>query len=547
MTNNNTPWEEDSIQVNDADGNLAFEVIDLVKPDKLVPTFVKGAEYSDWRKDLEENWSNITTGNKVGQTFKHVSGTIFTTGGAIGGVETVPSTTTVYGDTVAAPDVTKYAIQGYAIPFPDLVRKTKKEPVNPKLDASEKVAKKANADELMKARVEDVDDEKKVEILEKRAKEVLKYKEELKKHEVKLDIRARDIDKIRNTRKNDVNKFLTKYKTNINNVKWTPTPNSSNSKWESYTVGNGKLIIIKSNGVFWNDGDKISAEVYSNYQQRGNEFSNISGLVKSGTFNIKEPSLSKEPEPPEFMKKNLSKGWQIVTEGDEEFIKKQEKNILFNVKHLYPGAELAGKLALQLAKGDMTTFSKSPGKGFDKQVMNLIGRQIDNNIKGNVVNSDVYGKAGTLEKGLDLPVRLSIGQFTWNKTSEGIEVYDNFDFDLNTAVGYGSFIPGLQKTANKFVSIMMRRSAELGFNMKSGTSPISPVYEGEENYHGGLATPDGFDLEVKYTIPWNQVSSELKSKVTNGKKKDVTKDHLSLAQPIVRRKPKSNWRSELNV
>ena len=154
MTNNNTPWEEDSIKVNDADGNLAFEVIDLVKPDKLVPTFVKGAEYSDWRKDLEENWSNITTGNKVGQTFKHVSGTIFTTGGAIGGVETVPTTTTVYGDTVAAPDVTKYAIQGYAMPFPDFVRKTKKEPVNPKLDASEKVAKKANADELMKARVD---------------------------------------------------------------------------------------------------------------------------------------------------------------------------------------------------------------------------------------------------------------------------------------------------------------------------------------------------------------------------------------------------------
>ena len=39
MTKNNTPWEEDSIKVNDADGNLAFEVIDLVKPDKLVPTF----------------------------------------------------------------------------------------------------------------------------------------------------------------------------------------------------------------------------------------------------------------------------------------------------------------------------------------------------------------------------------------------------------------------------------------------------------------------------------------------------------------------------
>ena len=53
MTNDNKPWEEDSIKVNDADGNLAFEVIDLVKPEKLVPTYVKGAEYSDWRKELD--------------------------------------------------------------------------------------------------------------------------------------------------------------------------------------------------------------------------------------------------------------------------------------------------------------------------------------------------------------------------------------------------------------------------------------------------------------------------------------------------------------
>ena len=45
MTKNNIPWEEDSIKVNDADGNLAFEVIDLIKPEKLVPTYVKGAEY----------------------------------------------------------------------------------------------------------------------------------------------------------------------------------------------------------------------------------------------------------------------------------------------------------------------------------------------------------------------------------------------------------------------------------------------------------------------------------------------------------------------
>ena len=55
MTKNNTPWEEDSVKVNDADGNLAFEVIDLIKPDKLVPTYVKGSEYSDWRSELNGN------------------------------------------------------------------------------------------------------------------------------------------------------------------------------------------------------------------------------------------------------------------------------------------------------------------------------------------------------------------------------------------------------------------------------------------------------------------------------------------------------------
>ena len=38
MTRNNTPWEEDSIKVNDADGNLAFEVIEgRVSPSTLLP------------------------------------------------------------------------------------------------------------------------------------------------------------------------------------------------------------------------------------------------------------------------------------------------------------------------------------------------------------------------------------------------------------------------------------------------------------------------------------------------------------------------------
>ena len=161
MKSNNTPWEEDSIKVNDADGNLAFEVIDLVKPEKLVPTFVKGAEYSDWRKDLGENWTNTTTGNKVGQTFLHVpSGTTVSTAGAMGGVESIPSTISIDGDSVSAPDITQHNLQGYAIPMgSEVLRKKKKDDTNKKLDASQKIAQKANADVMMNARVPPIPDE----------------------------------------------------------------------------------------------------------------------------------------------------------------------------------------------------------------------------------------------------------------------------------------------------------------------------------------------------------------------------------------------------
>ena len=156
MTNNKA-WEEDSIKVNDADGNLKFEVIDLVKPDKLVPTYVKGAEYSDWRKDLGENWTNTTTGNKVGQTFLHVpSGTTVSTAGAMGGVESIPSTISIDGDSVSAPDITQYTLQGYAKPMgSEILRKKKKDDTNKRLNASQKIAKEVNADELMNARVDD--------------------------------------------------------------------------------------------------------------------------------------------------------------------------------------------------------------------------------------------------------------------------------------------------------------------------------------------------------------------------------------------------------
>ena len=50
---NNTPWEEDSVRIEDADGNLAYEVIDVIKPNKLYSD-VKQEPLSDWRNELGE-------------------------------------------------------------------------------------------------------------------------------------------------------------------------------------------------------------------------------------------------------------------------------------------------------------------------------------------------------------------------------------------------------------------------------------------------------------------------------------------------------------
>ena len=46
---NNEPWEDDSIKIDDANGNLAYEVIDVIKPIRLSPT---NHETSDWRSEL---------------------------------------------------------------------------------------------------------------------------------------------------------------------------------------------------------------------------------------------------------------------------------------------------------------------------------------------------------------------------------------------------------------------------------------------------------------------------------------------------------------
>ena len=69
---------------------------------------------SDWRKEFGENFVNTTQGMKVGQTFTHVpSGQTVTTGGALGGIETVPSTVSIFGDDIPNPYCESIWITGF--------------------------------------------------------------------------------------------------------------------------------------------------------------------------------------------------------------------------------------------------------------------------------------------------------------------------------------------------------------------------------------------------------------------------------------------------
>ena len=44
--------ENNKIEIEDVNGNIAFEVIDLIKPDKLVPNEVRQDPLSNWRTEI---------------------------------------------------------------------------------------------------------------------------------------------------------------------------------------------------------------------------------------------------------------------------------------------------------------------------------------------------------------------------------------------------------------------------------------------------------------------------------------------------------------
>ena len=183
------------------------------KEEKIIQEIAKKHK-SDWRKELEEDFTVVSSGptNSATQTFQHVSGQTFSFSG-IGGQETHPSTVTVFGETIPAPNYNQLAIAGYVKPLGNVLKRKELEDTNSKLDASQEFAKKVGADVMMNARVKDAVNEikekaKKVrdltnritelrKLAERQSKKISKMRDDgLKKIDAKYDERQKVRDRM---------------------------------------------------------------------------------------------------------------------------------------------------------------------------------------------------------------------------------------------------------------------------------------------------------------------------------------------------------------
>ena len=175
--------------------------------------------------------------------------------------------------------------------------------------------------------------------------------------------------------------------------------------------------------------------------------------------------------------------------------------------------------ALQYARGDYTPITKSPGRAFNQNTMELISIALDSpNTPRGSVQTHTYNDRNSFDSIRDTSIRNSLGQFNYRVTANGIEITDTFNFSGNTSIGalaavtddiIGKATGGLvdepiQRNADKLVDIGYRSALEKGQN---------PA----DDKHG---------IPIKYTIPWSEVPAKLQNKL----------DPNQRLVPIVRRK-----------
>ena len=405
---------------------------------------------SDWREETqiqESDWTPVagSIANSSAQTFQYTGlgpdGPTDTFSG-LGGVEAMPSSVSVtqFGDTfdVDAPNYSQLGLQGYAPPLGGVQRQTQQSE-NERIDA-----------EIRKLEEQ---------IKESKAKETAAIDAWNAELIATMDRHQREWDAV--LKKDEV---------------YNP------EKHKGLQARHGAEM-----DAIWNKEPKT--EPYET--ERQNLRAKIFELEKQRPINQQlDASQQAYPNLPMMNARiQAAVGTAPITSDDERLIANLSPTPHM-VNLFSPGSGAAGTLALQYAKGDMTPMTKSPGADFDRGVLNMIDAGLTKGIAPGSVTDRAY--SGDKFKAMrQSPIRVALGQFNYEITSNGIRVKDKFNFNKNVNIGFLDIIPELQNTASTLVDIGNRRA------ILSGQDP----------------SDDNYGIPIDYTIPWSQIPTELQNKL----------------------------------
>ena len=361
---------------------------------------------SDWRKDISESdFTNITKGNKVGQTFQHVSGATITLDNTMSDPSDRPSQVTLDlgGDekiTVDAPSENEYGLTGVTKPLDKKVMqkqsvKTAKE-INDQLDASEKASESKSA--RVPIETGDLGYKSTDEILDE-VGDQWTYEEYMAMLDAIADKAA--------AAEEPIAKAIAEY-----------SPTGS-------TPGDVPISLIDAQEAITNARHKAEQALHQAWER----------------YN-KVPDLPSVPDESE----------EGISSDDIKFLNKQQT--LVNLTKGLGAIGLPNDFAqwtINYAKGDMKPITKfSPG--MERQVRNLVLDKFKKNPNAKTVDIQ-YGDYGFGAKALS--TRLGLGRFNATKLDNGkIRIQDTFNVDKDfTTIGFADIVPGLQKTADRLVDI----------------------------------------------------------------------------------------------
>ena len=214
-----------------------------------------------------------------------------------------------------------------------------------------------------------------------------------------------------------------------------------------------------------------------------------------------------DPNNPDYNKR-----FAPITAGDEYTIDMLDQTY-GKLTTLYPDLRWTQKLTIDYAKGNLSPRKVSPGKTYNAGVLKAIEHNLG--VKG-VARGDVstYNDMNPVDIAKTATTRLSMGRFNYKATTDGLNVTDFFNFDGNLNLGVFGQVSGLNDVAKTLVDLGQRRAAQKGYKMvhkmknrltgKIVEVPISP---------DSPNSPDGYGIDINFTIPWSEVSPELQNKL----------------------------------